>query len=77
MNTLSQPPLFQPSDISNPKSLRRQYYRALATANLKIFRMKFHFRENVRIALNDRHWRKLLSETQMEQACNENDFVIY
>ena len=71
--TLSQPPLFQPSDISKPKNLRRQYYRALATTNRKIFRMKFHFRENVRIALNDRHWKQLLSKTQMEEACNEND----
>jgi hypothetical protein len=77
INTLSQPPLFQPSDITKPKSLRRQCYSALATANLKIFRMKFHFKENIRIALNERHWRKLLSEARIEEACNENDFVIY
>jgi hypothetical protein len=77
INTPSRPPLFPSSHISKPKSLRRQCYRALAKANRKIFRMKFHFRENLRIALNNRHWRKLLSETQMEETCNENDFVIY
>jgi Uncharacterised nucleotidyltransferase len=76
-DSLSQPPLFQPSDISKPKSLRRQCYRALAAANRKIFRMKFHFRENLRIALTTPHWRKLLSEAQMEETCSENDSVIY
>jgi hypothetical protein len=77
INTLSQPPLLQPINISKPTNLRRQCSRVFASINLKIFRLKFHFRENVRIALNDRHWKKLLSETHTEEACNENDLGIY
>jgi hypothetical protein len=57
-----------------PRKKRRRYpHVMLSEAYLKILRVKFHLRENLRNAASAGHWKELLSVTRAQEVRCEND----